>query len=232
MPYTLVKALVWLLVAFAIGLVIGWLLRNAAVRREMAKARGDGAERERLRQRVAELEPLIDERTRLLAELEACRSQRDRLSGKRARTSDASAQGFAAVEPSPGDTTTASVATGDGAPADPVSAESPAADAPDQLDLAAAAAVLGKAIEVDDLTAIEGIGPKIAELCHGIGIRTWGDLAGTEVSLLRTMLTDAGARYKVHNPSSWPEQAQLLAAGRWSDFQALVDRLDGGVQPS
>ena len=69
MPYTLVKALVWILIAFVIGVVIGWLLRNATVRREMARARGDGAEHERLRQRVTELEPLIDERTRLLAEL-------------------------------------------------------------------------------------------------------------------------------------------------------------------
>ena len=210
MPYTLVKALVWLLIAFAIGLAIGWLLRNAAVRREMAKARGDGAEQERLRQRVAELEPLIDERTRLVAELEACRSQRR--AGKRG--SDAPAHGAAAPETA----------------AEGVASADPVPDA--SVDLAAAAAVLGTPIEADDLTVIEGIGPKVAELCSGIGIRTWADLAGTEVSLLSTMLTDAGARYKVHDPTSWPEQAQLLAAGRWSEFQALIDRLDGGAAPS
>ena len=210
MPYTLVKALVWLLVAFAIGVVIGWLLRNATVRREMAKARGDGAEQERLRQRVAELEPLIDERTRLIAELEAARSQRSRAAPAAEPPAEPPT---AAPEP-------ASV---------PVADDVPPADG---LDLVAAAAVLGRTVETDDLTVIEGIGPQVAELCHGIGIRTWSDLARTEVSLLRTMLTDAGARYKVHDPESWPAQADLLATGRWDEFQQFVARLAGDVTSS
>ena len=60
-------------------------------------------------------------------------------------------------------------------------------------------------------------------LCHGIGIRTWQDLSTTEVSLLRTMLLDAGPRFRTHDPSTWPEQARLLAEGRWDEFAAFVE---------
>ena len=63
-------------------------------------------------------------------------------------------------------------------------------------------------------------------LCHGIGIRTWADLAATEVSLLRTMLDDAGARLKNSDPSTWPQQAGLLATRDWTGFAALRDRLN------
>jgi predicted flap endonuclease-1-like 5' DNA nuclease len=96
------------------------------------------------------------------------------------------------------------------------------------LDLSGAAAVLGAKISIDDLKLIEGIGPKIEDLCHGIGIRTWTDLSTTEVSLLRTMLADAGPRFRTHDPSTWPQQAGFLAAGRWAEFKDLTDRLDGG----
>jgi predicted flap endonuclease-1-like 5' DNA nuclease len=78
------------------------------------------------------------------------------------------------------------------------------------------------AVQLDDLTVIEGLGPGACELCHGIGILTWADLADTEVSLLRTMLDDAGARYQIHDPSSWPAQARLLAEGRWDEFRELA----------
>jgi predicted flap endonuclease-1-like 5' DNA nuclease len=88
--------------------------------------------------------------------------------------------------------------------------------------------VLGKVIELDDLTVIRGIGPQIAELCHGIGIRTWAELSVTEVSLLRTMLNDAGQRFKTQDPATWPHQAGLLASGAWAEFAAFTGRPDGG----
>jgi predicted flap endonuclease-1-like 5' DNA nuclease len=80
----------------------------------------------------------------------------------------------------------------------------------------------GSRVEPDDLTMIEGLGPGVCELCHGIGILTFADLADTEVSLLRTLLADAGARYQVHDPTTWPAQAQLLAEGRWDEFRELA----------
>lgn len=77
-------------------------------------------------------------------------------------------------------------------------------------------------VQIDDLTVVEGLGPGVRELCHGIGILTWADLAETEPSLLRTMLDDAGPRFRSHDPSTWPEQARLLAERRWDEFRTLA----------
>jgi predicted flap endonuclease-1-like 5' DNA nuclease len=104
-------------------------------------------------------------------------------------------------------------------PAEPVTQ---AAGTPD---LDAAATVLGRRLTHDDLRAISGIGPAIERLCHGIGIRTWWDLATADVSVLKSMLADAGPRFGMHDPTSWPQQARLLAEGRWDEFRALEARL-------
>ena len=189
MPYTLMKGLLWVVLAVGLGIIIGWSLRSVAARRQIRRARSehhDAAELERLRGRVANLEPVVAERDQLRAEVDGLRSEM----------------------------------TADVAPARPTASAAP--------DVALAAAHLGRSIELDDLTVVEGIGPQIQELCHGIGIRTWFDLATTEVSLLRTMLHDAGSRFHAHDPSTWPQQAELLAAGRWADFRALTDGLNGG----
>lgn len=97
--------------------------------------------------------------------------------------------------------------------------------APVDPDVERAEAVLGTPVAIDDLKVIVGIGPTVEELCHGIGIRTWADLAATEVSLLQTMLNDAGARSKTNDPTMWPRQAELLAARDWESFAALRDEL-------
>ncbi len=96
------------------------------------------------------------------------------------------------------------------------------------LDLDLAASVLGKKIKLDDLTVVDGIGPKISELCSGIGLTTWRQLADVDVEDLQSMLDAAGSRYTVHKPGAWPHQAELLAAGRWADFKTLTEELDGG----
>jgi predicted flap endonuclease-1-like 5' DNA nuclease len=100
----------------------------------------------------------------------------------------------------------------------------PAPPTPDSLaeSLADAERVLGRTVVLDDLKLITGIGPNVELLCHGIGIRTWLDLSTTEVSLLRTMLRDAGPRSGAHDPTSWPEQARLLSERRWEEFKALT----------
>ena len=40
-----------------------------------------------------------------------------------------------------------------------------------------------------------------------------------------------GTRYQVHDPGTWPAQADLVRHGRWEDFKVLTDRLDGGREP-
>lgn len=104
----------------------------------------------------------------------------------------------------------------------------PDADLHPELDLVAAEAVLGKTIVLDDLTVVEGIGPKISELCSGVGVTTWRQLADTDVAELQSILDAAGSRYTVHKPATWSHQAELLAAGRWAEFRAFTEELKGG----
>lgn len=80
----------------------------------------------------------------------------------------------------------------------------------------------------DDLTKIEGIGPKIAGLLKVAGIRTFEKLSKTKVPAISKVLDAAGPRYQMHDPGSWPKQAGLAAAGEWDALEKLQDELDGG----
>jgi predicted flap endonuclease-1-like 5' DNA nuclease len=82
----------------------------------------------------------------------------------------------------------------------------------------------------DDLTMIEGIGPKIQELLYQNGIHSYADLADCDVELLRAILTGGGAAFRMADPSSWPRQARLAAAKDWVRLQALKEELTGGVK--
>lgn len=80
----------------------------------------------------------------------------------------------------------------------------------------------------DDLKKVEGIGPKIAELFNNAGIVTFADLAATSVEKLNEILEEAGPRYTIHNPTTWPQQAQLASEGKWDELSDLQEKLDGG----
>ena len=79
----------------------------------------------------------------------------------------------------------------------------------------------------DNLTRIEGIGPKIGRLLNGAGIKTFAELANTSVATLEKIVQeDAGLEFI--NPESWPEQAALAAAGDWEALKVLQADLKGG----
>ncbi len=80
----------------------------------------------------------------------------------------------------------------------------------------------------DDLTKIEGVGPKIQDILHQAAIHTFSDLATAQLSHLDELLNKAGKRYNLHDPSTWPQQAQLAADGKWDDLKVLQDQLIGG----
>lgn len=80
----------------------------------------------------------------------------------------------------------------------------------------------------DDLKKIEGIGPKIAELLNAAGIQSYADLAGTDIEKIKEVLDEAGSRYKMHDPTTWPEQAQMAADGKWDELKELQENLKGG----
>ena len=80
----------------------------------------------------------------------------------------------------------------------------------------------------DDLKIIEGIGPKIEQILNDAGIKTWADLSTTDIDHLQKLLTEAGSRYRLANPETWPKQAALAAAGKWEELQSYQDVLQGG----
>ena len=82
------------------------------------------------------------------------------------------------------------------------------------------------AVEPDDLTRVEGIGPKISGLLQEAGIVTFQQLAGRDPDALREMLREEGLPFI--DPSTWPEQAALAAVGAWDGLEALQDELSGG----
>lgn len=96
------------------------------------------------------------------------------------------------------------------------------------LDLTAAKATLGVTVRLDDLKLIEGIGPRIETLFKADGITSWRELSKANVERLQGVLDAAGPRYRVQDPASWPRQAGLLAKGKWTDFKTLTDKLKDG----
>jgi large subunit ribosomal protein L21 len=87
-----------------------------------------------------------------------------------------------------------------------------------------------KAAVLDDLTKIEGIGPKIAEVLTMNGITTFAQLAETDPDKITEMLKASGGRFGMARPATWPEQAALAAAGKWDEFKQLTDELVGGIK--
>jgi predicted flap endonuclease-1-like 5' DNA nuclease len=79
---------------------------------------------------------------------------------------------------------------------------------------------------VDDLTKLEGIGPKVNQVLNGIGIVSFADLASAQASKVQETLNAAGMQYM--NPAGWIEQAKLAAAGDMEGLAKLQDELKGG----
>ncbi len=82
----------------------------------------------------------------------------------------------------------------------------------------------------DDLTKVEGIGPKISEVFQSAGINSFADLAGKSEEDLKTILAEAGSRYASKNPASWPKQAKMAADGKWDELKEWQDNTKAGVE--
>jgi len=110
----------------------------------------------------------------------------------------------------------------------PVKESKPEPKAKAAAPMAAAAPAPKATGKPDDLKKIEGIGPKIASLLNDAGILTFASLASTDVDKIKEVLLAAGSRYKMHNPTTWPQQAALAADGKWDELKKWQDELDGG----
>jgi predicted flap endonuclease-1-like 5' DNA nuclease len=79
-----------------------------------------------------------------------------------------------------------------------------------------------------ELQKVEGIGPRIANLLIEHDIYDLADLAQTSVERLREILSAAGRRYNIVDPTTWPEQAALGTNGAWDALSDLQAKLKAG----
>jgi large subunit ribosomal protein L4 len=80
--------------------------------------------------------------------------------------------------------------------------------------------------EKDDLTKIEGIGPKIAEALRNNKIITFAQLAEAKKSEVQEMIKDIKGN---HQADTWGKQAMLARDDKWDELKKWQDELDGGV---
>jgi len=83
-------------------------------------------------------------------------------------------------------------------------------------------------ITEDDLTKIEGIGPKISQTLKDAGIYTFSALQQSKLEDIQRILDKSESNFTGNNPESWPIQAKLAAEGLWTELDQLKDKLDGG----
>jgi len=79
----------------------------------------------------------------------------------------------------------------------------------------------------DDLTKIEGIGPKMSQALADAGISTYAKLADSSADELREAIHEAGMRL-APSLDTWSEQAALARDGKWDELEQLQDKLEGG----
>lgn len=107
-----------------------------------------------------------------------------------------------------------------------VAEESPA-DRPTAYEPVPTAPPVAEGNVADDLERIEGIGPKISELLQDAGIISFAQLAEQDPAELEQLLRERGG-ITIADPTTWPEQAQLAAEGRWAELEQLQDELTAG----
>ncbi|GAA4784999.1 hypothetical protein GCM10023231_11000 [Olivibacter ginsenosidimutans] len=87
-----------------------------------------------------------------------------------------------------------------------------------------------KAAKADDLTIIEGIGPKIAEVFTTAGLESYDAIAAKTADELKAILTEAGDQFNTAVTDTWPEQAKLAADGKFEELKKWQDELNGGKE--
>ncbi|MDX5586445.1 MAG: hypothetical protein QNK20_16285 [Aureibaculum sp.] len=168
--------ILWLLGAFILGLLLGWLLRQIF---------GGKTDTTDYDAKINGLE----------VELKSCRNEKSKL------TASLAAAAAAAV---------ASTKT-----------------EPDATSLGATTIIADDSVK-NDLTKVEGIGPKIKSLFNEDGIWSFVQLSEASIERLQKVLDNAGPRYRVHNPKTWAQQAKLAAEGKWDELKKWQGELKGG----
>jgi large subunit ribosomal protein L27 len=79
----------------------------------------------------------------------------------------------------------------------------------------------------DDLTVVEGIGPKMAAALVAAGIDTFAKLSEATEEQIQASIEAAGLRFAPSIPT-WAKQAKFAAEGDFDNLKAYQDKLVGG----
>lgn len=116
-----------------------------------------------------------------------------------------------------------------GAPSPEMAAEPEETGAfPRAVDVSAARAAGFNMKHADDLTVIDGIGPKIDDLFHANGIDSLIQVAHLSVQDMLEILESGGPSFQFANPSTWAQQAALAAENRWKELKRLQEEMIEG----
>ena len=78
----------------------------------------------------------------------------------------------------------------------------------------------------DDLSFLDGIGPKVSAVLRFAGITSFSRLASTNIDRIREILEAENPNLlRLTDPSTWPEQARMAADGDWEALSALQNDL-------
>lgn len=78
----------------------------------------------------------------------------------------------------------------------------------------------------DDFQLIEWIGPAIEKLLHKNGVTRFKDIVKQDVEWLEMILLEGWKKYSAHNPSTWPDQAELAAGKKWRELEEYQEILN------
>ena len=79
-------------------------------------------------------------------------------------------------------------------------------------------------LTADDLTRIEGIGPKMSDALIAVGITTYAEIADSSEETLRSAIEQAGMRLSP-KLGTWPHQASLARDGKWDELKEYQDTI-------
>ena len=211
----------WLI--FFVGVLVGWLVEliidfvfwrkryqgSASEARLRIELAGSETKASQLESKLAGCQEMQEQYAARTAELQACVDTLQQSKGQTTSVTDE------VVKESPADVDSEAVA---------------AEDASGDSEIGSRSIPVIEVAEVvpDDLRKIEGIGPKIAGILNESGLVTFAQLAEADVARLRQILKEAGSRYGLANPETWPEQARIAATGDWDAVKALQNQLKGG----
>ncbi len=91
-------------------------------------------------------------------------------------------------------------------------------------------AAVKKSTKPDDLTKIEGIGPKAAEALVASGLATFADVSKSTEKKIQKILEESEGRFGMMKPATWPKQAKMAADGKWDELKKWQDEMDGGIE--